>query len=92
MITQEQMGEAFVEMMPDPTRIVGLSPTDSSIDGKLRQILGEAGFNVDDVYAIGNSIWMMAAQAQQEPEATVVGAFVSGVALATLLAKKGAIQ
>lgn len=92
MISQELMGEAFMEMMPDPTRVMGLKPDDTAIDGKMRAILSEAGFDVDAIYSIGNSIWMMAAQAQQEPESTVVGAFVSGVALATLLAKKGAIQ
>lgn len=92
MISQEQMGEVFIEMMPDPTRILGANPSDSAIDDKMRKVLGEAGYDVDAIYSIGNAIWMMAAQAQQEPESTVVGAFVSGVAMATLLAKRGALS
>lgn len=92
MIDQEMLGQAFMEMMPDPTRVMGLKPDDAGIDAKLRGILGEAGFDVDALYTIGNGIVHMAVQAGQEPEPTIVGAFISGVALATLLSKKGAIQ
>lgn len=90
MIGMDQLGEVFVEMMPDPSRIAGMS--DNAIDDKMRHVLAECGFDVDSLYSIGNSIWMMAAQSGQEPEATVVGAFITGCAMTALLAKKGAIR
>lgn len=85
------MGQALMEMMPDPTRILGANPSDKAIDQEARRVLAESGLDVDAVYAIGNSIWMMAAQMQQEPEATVVGAFVTGCAMTCLLNKRGAL-
>lgn len=91
MITGQQMGEALMDLMPPASLVMNTVPDDDGIDREVRRVLSEAGLDVDAAYAIGNTIWMMAAQAQQEPEATVVGAFVTGMALVSILHKRGAL-
>lgn len=91
MVTTEQMMQALMELMPDPSRLQGMAPDDPAIDAKVKGILGEAGLDVDGVFLIGNSIVQMAVAAEEPPEVTVVGAFATGAAMVAILHKKGAL-
>lgn len=80
-----------MELMPPAAFVTGQAPDDASLDVGVRTVLGEAGMDVDAVFAIGNTIMAMAVQAEQDPESTVIGAFVTGCALVAILHKRGAL-
>lgn len=86
MVTGEDMMGMLVELMPQ----TGLSPEE--IDLKVKSFLGENGLDVDAVFMIGNAIMNMAVQADEPPEQTVVGAFVTGTALAIMMHNKGVLS
>lgn len=91
MVTGQQMGEALMELMPAQALVMGNVPDDAALDVEVRRIIGESNLDVEAVFAIGNTIMAMAVQAEQDPESTVVGAFVTGVALMAILHRRGAL-
>lgn len=92
MVTAEQMTEAMVALMPPAAVLTDGSATDADVDREVKRILAEVGMDVDAVFGMAQSIVQMAVAAQQEPEQTVVGAFVTGCALMAVLYRRGALQ
>lgn len=78
--------EAMVKAMTDVIAPAGVPITDpNAVDEHVKVMLGEFGINPDDAFTIGNMVMHAAVQAGQEPEQTVVAAFVTGMAIGARL-------
>lgn len=77
----------LVELMP---MMGGLSPEE--IDARIKGYMSESGIDVDAAFIIGNSIMSMAVQANEPPEQTVVGAFITGLSLGAKLGRDGMLN
>lgn len=74
--------EAMVKAMTDVIAPGGVPITDPvAVDENVKAMLGEFGINPDDAFTIANMVMMAAVQAGEEPERTVVSAFVTGLAI-----------
>lgn len=72
----------MVKAMSDVIAPAGLPITDpAAVDEHVKAMLGEFGIDPDDAFTIGNMVMHAAVQAGEEPERTVVSAFVTGMAI-----------
>jgi hypothetical protein len=83
-ITGQDMTMELLKIMP-----ANPNASAEEIKGQTDKILSELGFVVEDAYILGNSIVMMATQAQEPPEDTVVGAWITGIIVGAMMARKG---
>lgn len=78
--------EAMVKAMTTIIAPDGLVLTDQAVvDDNLKKMLGELGINPDHAFELANAIMMGAVAAQEPPEQSMVGAFVTGLAIGALL-------